>query len=406
MLRKWIGIVFSLVLPLSALPLGNALASTSSREIMVTQRTEPMPDLAPHAKSAVLMDAMTGTVFYAKNEHERLPIASVTKVATMLLVMEAIERKQLHFQDKVRTSDYAASMGGSQIFLESGETMTVSELMKGIALASGNDAAVAVAEHIAGSEGAFVSLMNQRARQLGLQNTHFVNANGLPAKGHYSSAFDLAVLSRELMAHESITQYTGRYQDHLRQGSGKPFWLVNTNKLIRFYSGMDGIKTGFTAEAHYCLAASAKRDHFRLIAVILGASTAKERNAEITAMMNYAFSHYGVKMAYKKGQVVTLVPVSRGELQAVAVTSARPVGVLLNRTTGQEIGTVVSEVHPLVAPVTRGQIAGTLRVMINQKTVLQVPLLAVADVKKVTWFEMLGRTFKHVFSLGAKRSFQ
>ena len=212
---------------------------------------EPAPDLAPQAKSAVLMDAMTGTVLYAKRAHERLPIASVTKIPTMLLIFEAIERGRVHLRDPVRTSELAAGMGGSQIFLQPGEIMPLSDLLKGIAIASANDAAVAAAEHVAGSEAAFVRRMNERAAQLGLRDSHFVNPNGLPAPSHYSSAHDIAVFFRELLKHDGVTEFTGLYSDHLRKGSAKPFRLVNTNKLVRFYTGMDGLKTGFTAEARY-----------------------------------------------------------------------------------------------------------------------------------------------------------
>lgn len=209
--------------------------------------------LAPSARSAILLDADTGTIIYEKNSHDKLPPASITKIMTMLLTMEAIDQGQLQLTDKVRTSEYAASMGGSQIFLEPGEEMTVDDMLKGIAMASGNDASVAMAEKIAGSEQAFVKMMNEKAAELGMNDTHFVNCNGLPAENHYTSAHDIALMSRELLKYEHITKYTGAYQDYLRKETSKPFWLVNTNKLVRFYSGADGLKTGYTSEAKYCL---------------------------------------------------------------------------------------------------------------------------------------------------------
>ena len=364
---------------------------------------ETAPDLASAAKAAVLMDAMTGTVLYQKNAHARLPIASVTKIPTMLLIFDSVAQGQAHWSDLVRTSDHAASMGGSQIFLEPGERMTLQDIVKGIAIGSGNDAAVAAAEHIAGSEADFVRRMNARADSLGLHDSHFANTNGLPAPNHYSSAFDIAVLSRELLRHDSVVKFTGVYSDYLRKGSARPFWLVNTNKLVRFYPGMDGLKTGFTAEAKYCLSATAKRGHFRAIAVVLGAPSSKIRNAEIAEMLNYGFANYDMKMVYGKGQVVALAPVNRGRFEAVGAAAAAPVGLLVSKRNGTRVGRVVTELHPMNAPVRKGQIAGHVRVLDGEKTVVEVPLVAIADVPQISWLEMLGRSLKRVFVLGATR---
>ncbi|WP_245926362.1 D-alanyl-D-alanine carboxypeptidase family protein [Sulfoacidibacillus thermotolerans] len=359
--------------------------------------------LAAQAKAAILMDANTGTILFAKNEHQRLPIASVTKVMTMLLAFEAIDRGQVHFTDQIRTSEYAASMGGSQIFLKPGEQMTLRDLLKGIAISSANDAAVAVAEHLAGSEANFVRLMNSRAQALHLKNTHFANTNGLPIADHYSSAYDLAVISRELMKHEQVPQFTGVYSDHLRKHTDRPFWLVNTNKLVRFYQGMDGIKTGYTSEAKYCLAASAKRNHFRVIAVVLGEPTAPVRNAEVTEMMNYAFSHYDIKSVYAKGQVVTLAPVLRGQTQAVGVTPIRPVGILVSKMDHSITGKVTIDLLPLIAPIKKGQVAGYAKIVTNDKVVAAIPLITLSSIEKVSFFEMLGRSLHSLFVLGTKR---
>lgn len=386
-----------------ASPVLAALPATAG--VLATSPETPGPavDLAPQARSAILIDAITGTVLYEKRPHQRLPIASVTKIPTMLLAFEAIDRGQVRLTDRVKTSEYAASMGGSQIFLQPGEEMSLSDMLKGVAIASANDAAVAVAEHLAGSEAAFVNLMNQRARELGLRDSHFVNSNGLPAPNHYSSAYDIAEFSRELMKHEGVTKFTGIYSDYLRKGSDRPFWLVNTNKLVRFYTGMDGIKTGFTSESGYCLSATAKRGQFRPIAVVLGAPTAKVRNAEITAMMNYAFAHYDTRLLYVRGQTVTLAPVSRGRLEAVGVTPVAPVGVLVDKLRHTTTGRVITEISPLRAPVKKGQVAGYAQVMEGGRTVVRVPLVAVADVPKISLFEMMGRTLRRVLVLGATR---
>jgi D-alanyl-D-alanine carboxypeptidase (penicillin-binding protein 5/6) len=277
----------------SALVCGAALLFGTMQPVLAEKKPEQVQvELAKQAVSAVLMDAATGTVLFEKNSHEKLPPASVTKVMTMLLIMEAVADGKVNWQDKIRTSEHAASMGGSQIFLEPGEEMTLEEMMKGIAVASANDAAVAVAEHLAGSEETFVQMMNERAKQLGCVDTHFSNVNGLPTENHYTSAHDLAIMSRELLKHEEVVKYTSIFQDYLRKGSEKPFWLVNTNKLVRFYEGMDGLKTGFTAEARYCLAATAKRNGMRLVAVVMGEPTSQIRNGEISSMMDFGFANY------------------------------------------------------------------------------------------------------------------
>ncbi len=364
---------------------------------------ETTMNLAPNAKSAVLLDATTGTVLYAKNEHAKLPIASVTKVATMLLIMEAIDRGQVKLTDPIRASEHAASMGGSQIFLQPGEQMTLRDMLKGIALASANDAAVAVAEHISGSEQAFVDMMNAKTKSMHLQDTHFVNTNGLPVKDHFSSAYDVAQLSRELLKHISITSFTGTYSDYLRKSSTHPFWLVNTNKLVRFYSGMDGLKTGFTADAKYCLAASAKRNHFRVIAVVLGEPSSKVRNAEVTSMMNFAFSHYDVREIYHEGQTIAMVPVSRGEFQAVGVAPKRSVGVLINKIDHKESGSLVTELTPVAAPIKKGQVIGHIRLIHQAQVIDSIPVVSTIDVARVSLFEMIGRTMKRMFLLGATR---
>lgn len=221
-------------------------------------------ELAHEAKSAVLIERDTGKVLYNKNSNERLAPASMTKIMTMLLIMEALDKGKIKMSDKVRTSEHAASMGGSQIFLEPGEEMTVKEMLKGIAIASGNDASVAMAEFISGSEEEFVKKMNKKAKELGLKNTSFKNPTGLTEEGHYSSAYDMAIMAKELLKYESITKFTGTYEDYLRENTDKKFWLVNTNRLIKFYPGVDGVKTGYTGEAKYCLTASAKKGNMRV----------------------------------------------------------------------------------------------------------------------------------------------
>ncbi len=381
---------------------GGAILLLSQPVVYGAQSEELRPALAAHAKAAILMDAGTGTVFFAKNEHAHLPIASVTKVMTMLLIYEAIEKGQVRMLDNVRVSDHAASMGGSQIYLKPGEIMVLSDLIKGIAMASANDAAVAAAEYIAGSENNFVMKMNEKAQQLGLRDSHFVNTNGLPAPQHYSSAYDVAMISRELMVHDGVTKYTGAYSDHLRKNTSHPFWLVNTNKLVHFYQGMDGVKTGYTSESKFCLSASAKRGDLRLIAVVLGEPSSAIRNAEVVEMLNYAFSEYSAKTVYKKGQMVTMAPVSKGESEAVAGIAKRSITQLYKKGEPNPMGQVMTEVYPLKAPVKKGQVIGQILVLQQGRTTARVPLLAIADVKPVTWWEMLGRSLHKMFLFGVK----
>ncbi len=355
--------------------------------------------LAASAKAAILMDSDTGTIIFSKNADQKLSPASITKVMTLLLVSEAIDRGQITLKDKVRTSEYAASMGGSQIFLEPGEEMTVEELIKGVAIGSANDASVALAEYIAGTEEVFVAKMNQRAKELGLHNTNFVNCNGLPAQNHYSSAHDIAVMSRELLRYEWITKYTSMYQDYLRKNSERPFWLVNTNKLVRFYPGVDGLKTGFTNEAMYCLAATAKKDQFRLIAVVLGEPDPKSRNKEITQMFDYAFSQFTNHVLYKKDEVVAEVNVDKGSNYKVAAVTPHQFGVLSKR--GENVNGFTSEIvmeRYVKAPINKGDVIGQLRIKNDDKVITQINLVAAEQSDRVKFGALLLRTFKQIIS--------
>jgi serine-type D-Ala-D-Ala carboxypeptidase (penicillin-binding protein 5/6) len=363
------------------------------------EKAAPAVDLSPNARSAVLMDADTGTVMFEKNPDEKLPPASITKVMTMLLIMEALDQGKLKMDEKVRTSEYAASMGGSQIFLEVGEEMTVQDMLKGIAMASGNDASVAMAEKIGGSEQGFVQMMNDKAKQLGMANTHFANPNGLPAEGHYSSARDIAIMSRELLKHEQITKFTSQYQDYLRKDSEKPFWLVNTNKLVRFYSGADGLKTGFTSEARFCLTATAKRDNFRVISVVLGEPDTKTRNAEVSKLFDYAFSQYTNYPLVQSGDVLGDVKIKRGKPETVQLTASHPYSILLKK--GEAVQDIRHELQidpELKAPIEAGQPIGKIVVFRGDQAVKEFPLEAPVSIPKAGWWDMMKRTTSHLFS--------
>lgn len=263
------------------------------------------------AKSALLMEPMSGKIIYEKNSHEKFAPASVTKIMTMLLAMEAVDSSKIKLTDKVTVSENAKKMGGSTMLLDTGEIRTVEEILKGIAIASGNDAAVAMAEYIAGSEEAFVKLMNERAKALGMNDTTFKNCTGLSAEGHLTSAYDITIMSRELLKHPAILKYTGTYMETISEGRQSPIELVNHNKLVRFFKGCDGLKTGFTNEAKYCISATAVRDGVRMLSVIMGAPTYKIRNRDASMLLNYGFSKYESKKVVSKDEDIEKVPINK-----------------------------------------------------------------------------------------------
>ncbi len=351
-------------------------------------------ELVDNAKSAVLIERDTGTILYNKNSDEMLPPASMTKIMTMLLIMEAIDLGKIKWDEKIRTSEYAASMGGSQIFLEPGEEMTTEEMLKGIAIGSANDASVAMAERIAGSEEAFVEMMNTKVKELGLKNTVFKNVTGLPEDGHYSTAHDMSVMAKELLKYEGITKFTGTYEAYLREQSDKKFWLVNTNRLVRFYPGVDGLKTGFTNEAKYCLTATAEKDGMRVIAVVFGAPTSKDRNAQISKMLDYAFAQYQTHPMYERSFSVGEVKVSKGSESKVEALTSEPISLLTKK--GEKVDDVKKEItykKDVKAPIEKGQTIGTLKLVKNGETLVSSPLVAKESVQEANWWTLYKRAF-------------
>jgi serine-type D-Ala-D-Ala carboxypeptidase (penicillin-binding protein 5/6) len=348
--------------------------------------------LVDNVKSAILIERDTGAVLYEQNSNEQLPPASMTKIMTMLLIMEAIDKGKLSMDEKIRTSEYAASMGGSQIFLEPGEEMTTEQMMKGIAIGSGNDASVAMAERLAGSEDEFVKLMNNKAKELGLKDTIFKNATGLPVTEHYSTAHDMAIMAKELLKYEGITKFTGTYEAYLREDTDKKFWLVNTNRLVRFYPGVDGLKTGFTNEAKYCLTATAEKNGMRVIAVVFGAPTPKERNAQVTKMLDYAFSQYETHPLYKRNEALGSANVSKGEKKQVEALTSEPISLLTKK--GEDTKAVKKTVvlkKDLKAPIAKGDQIGTLKVEKDGKTIVESPLVAKSEIKEAGWWTLYKR---------------
>lgn len=351
-------------------------------------------DLVNQVRSAILIERDTGNILYEKNSNQELPPASMTKIMTMLLIMEAIDEGKLSWTEKIRASEYAASMGGSQIFLEPGEEMTTKEMLKGIAIGSGNDASVAMAERIAGSEQAFVEKMNEKAKELGLKNTHFKNTTGLPVSGHYSTAHDMAIMAKELLKYEDITKFTGLYEAYLRENTDKKFWLVNTNKLVRFYPGVDGLKTGFTSEAKYCLTATAQKNGMRVIAVVFGAPTSKERNAQVTKMLDYAFSQYETHPLLKRNQLVGKAHVSKGKVKSVDAVTSEPLSLLTKK--GEKTENIEKKIvfnKDLNAPIQKGDKVGSIKLMKAGKVMLESPIVAKQAVPEAGWWTLYKRAF-------------
>ena len=353
-------------------------------------------DLNVAGKSALLMDVATGTVIYENNAHEPLAPASVTKVMTMLLVMEAIDGGKISWDDTVTTSEAAAAKGGSQVYLKVGETMKVSDMVKSIAVSSANDCACAMAEHIAGSESGFVEKMNAKAKELGMHDTNFVNCTGLDdseeAKNHRTSAHDIAVMSRELLKnHPDIKKYTTIWMDTVRDGA---FGLSNTNKLVRFYQGATGLKTGFTSGAGYCLSASAEREGMELIAVVMGCETSADRFAACKSMLDYGFANYAV--AAPEIPENTDIPVKLGVADMVKAVPAQQDALLIDKSQKSMLNTKVVLEEEVTAPVSKGQRLGTLSVCAGEQVLVQIPLVAEESVAKLTWGQMFVRILKSV----------
>ena len=336
-------------------------------------------DLGLNAKSAILMEESTGNILYESNPDERLPIASVTKVMTMLLIMEAVDSGKISLDDMVTVSENAMSYGGSTMFLETGEQLTVNDMLKGIAVASANDGCVAMAEHLAGSESAFVDMMNEKAKELGMENTHFMNTNGLDEDDHYSSARDVAIMSRELMKHETIFNYTSIWMDTLRGGK---FQLANTNKLIRFYDGANGLKTGSTSKALCCLSAAAKRNDMQLIAVVLGAPTSAERFASAKSLLDYGFADYAVNTQITAGDEVQNIAVEKGVDKEVGVVAGDSCSTLVKKGQEDNITKEIKIDETITAPIEKKKKIGTMTISRDGEVIADIDLNASSAVEK------------------------
>ena len=348
------------------------------------------------AKSAILVDFNTGKVLYSKNENEPLAMASMTKVMSMLLIMEKIDDGSLKYDDIVEISTESSSMGGSQIFLNPGDKYKVIDLLKGVAMASANDAVVALAEKTYGSKEHFIEAMNKKAESLGLKNTHFVNVHGLDEEGHYSSAYDMSVMARELLKHEKILDFTRVYEEYLTKPDGSQIWLVNTNKLVRFYDGVDGLKTGFTQKAGYCLTATGKKNNLRLISVVMGEESIEKRSSDTVKLLNYGFNTFKVNLIKNKSEILGKVNVQKGKKENVNVVLVNDLIELLNASDKPSNYKFKILVDKITAPVKKGDVIGKVKVL-NDNGILisQVDITVNENVLNANLWDLFKRNLKY-----------
>lgn len=355
-------------------------------------------DLAPNAKSAIMIEASTGEILFQKNKDEKLAPASMTKMMSMILIMEEIENGNLKWDEMITASERASSMGGSQIFLKAGEKMSVEDLLKGVAIASGNDAVVALAERIAGSEEAFVKRMNARGKDLGLKNTNFVNATGLTADNHYSSSYDMSLIAKELVKHEKILEFTSTYEDYLRKDTKSPFWLVNTNRLVRFKEGVDGLKTGFTNEAGYCLTATMKKDGMRLITVVMKEETANKRSADTTKMLDYGFNVYMIQSILDEKTTIEKIKVELGKDLMTEIIPKENITILNKKSDELKNITYKTNIDKIVAPVKKGDKVGTIDILEDNKVISTIDATVKNDIDKASIITIYLRNLKEIVS--------
>lgn len=366
--------------------------------IPVIRANEDNISLAPNAKSAIIVEESTGKILYERNSHEKLNPASMTKMMSLLLVMENIEKGSIKWNDKIAVSENASKMGGSQILLETGEKMSVEDLVKGVSIASGNDAIVALAEAIAGTEENFVKMMNEKVKLLGLKDTHFKNCHGLDEANHYSSAYDMAMIGRELVKHEKILEFSSIYETYLRENTNRKIWLVNTNKLVRFKEGVDGLKTGYTESAGYCLTATMKKDNMRVIATVMGEEDANTRNSEVSSMLDYAFAQYKVDKLIEKDSVVKKISIDKSKLDELELVPTNDVTILskkIDKTIKPKYKIVTNDIK---LPVKKGEVVGKLYLKNGKEIIGEIDLTVKQDVEKANIIELFIRYINDIIS--------
>jgi len=351
------------------------------------------------SQSAILIDASSGKILYKKNIHEKLPMASMTKIMSMLLIMENINNETLKYDDKVIISKNASGMGGSQVFLQEGEEYKVEDLLKCIAVSSANDAVVAMAEKISGSTEEFIKLMNNKAKELSLENTNFANPHGLDDENHYSSAYDMALLAKELLKYPDILNYTRIYEDYLTKPDGSQVWLVNTNRLVRFYEGVDGLKTGYTTNAGYCLTATAKKNSFRLISVVMKSSSADARSKDTATLLTYGFKSFKNNVIYSKDKSLGEVEVLKGKVDKVKVYLKEDANEILGVTEKPGDYSFNIKVKKIEAPLKKNTIVGTAEIFNNEGNIIaEKEIIIKENLVKAGFFDYLKRNIKIITS--------
>lgn len=353
-------------------------------------------DLIPNATSGVLMDASTGTIIYEKEKDKEVAVASMTKMVAQIIILENIESKKIKWDDVVTASKNAADMGGSQIYLSANEKMTVRDLFKGISMASANDAVVAIAEYISGTEAKFVKKMNDKVKSLGLKHTVFKNSTGLDEEGHYSSAYDMAIIAKELLNHKEILNFSSVYEDYLRTDTPNKFWLVNTNKLIHSYPGSDGLKTGHTDNAKYCIAATAKKDDTRLIAIVLGEDTAKVRNEEASKLLDYGFNNKKSIVIKKKTDVVKKITLEKATKKILKVSPKQDITILTDKGVDSKKYKDKIVINKISIPIKKNEKVGTIKIYLNKKLVTEGDLVSNSNVEKLGFFRQLLSNLKGI----------
>ena len=348
-------------------------------------------DLTLNAKSSILIEASTGKILYEKNKDERYAPASMTKMMSLVIIMDNIYNGNLRLDEMVKTSKNASGMGGSQIFLKEGEEMSVDDMLKGITIGSANDATVALAERIAGSEEAFVKIMNEYAKKLGLKNTHFKNCTGLDENDHYSSAYDMSVIARELVKHDKILNYSSIYETYLRSDTDNKFWLVNTNKLVRFYKGVDGLKTGYTDTAGYCLTATINKDNMRVIAVVMGEDSSTTRNSEVSGLLDYAYNLYKKDTYITKEEVLGNAKVEKGNVEYANIVTIDDISIINKKEYKRGEIKFELDLKYLKAPIKKGDVVGKIKVIENGNIISEADVTVDKNIDKAGYFTMFIR---------------
>ena len=355
-------------------------------------------ELVPNAKAAILIDPDSQKILYEKNIYDEVSIASLTKMMGLIIIFEKIDAGEIKYTDKVIASANAANMGGSQIWLSEGEELTVDELLKGIIMASANDGIVAMAEYIGGSEEQFVEMMNEKAKELGLLHTKFVNPTGLDEKGHYSSAYDLAIIASELMKHKDVFKYTTIYEDYLRKDTNNKFWLVNTNKLLKSYRGVDGLKTGMTDDAGYCMAVTAKRNNMRILAIVLGEKEGKVRNQETSELLDYGFNNYEIVTIKKKNDKVGEISFDKAIPNKIDITIDEDIVIIEKKGNNKKQYKSEVKLNNLKLPINSGEVIGQLLIKEDNNIIKEIYLKSNQNMKKRSFFDLLGNTLKSILT--------